>query len=137
MKPLVKSSKNEKSGKSTSLRAQWEKLSKKKTVKFGDARVAAVPISFAEYKRNVLEGQRALGRGLKALLSPGVKLDLPPDVPRYHADSELCVIGCLVRVLKGKSERGTFKNERFYPWSEAKIARMRKQLQKQQKDRAT
>lgn len=82
-----------------------------KTIRFGSVTVPVVKLTSAEIKRNVLAGQRALARVTKRLKTPGVELNLPPDVPSYHADSNN--LGRIIRVLNGKEESGVLVNGKF------------------------
>ena len=83
----------------------------KRKVTVGSVTVEVEAPSPEEVARNIRAGQEALARGLKALITPGVKLDLPKHVPRFYADPE--APNRVIRVLSGKRESGTFKNGRF------------------------
>ena len=86
---------------------------KSSPITFGSVTIDVVRATGAERERNIAEGVAALRRGAKALITPGVVLDLPPSAPRYHSDPE--VAGRLVRVMNGKETVGTFVNGKFKP----------------------
>ncbi len=82
-----------------------------KKVTFGAVTVEVPVPSSEEVARNVKAGQAALARAKKLIITPGVKLNPPKGVPLFHADPDRP--GCLVRVLNGKSEHGTFVGGKF------------------------
>ncbi|MHA4866499.1 hypothetical protein ACXZ1M_02205 [Duganella sp. PWIR1] len=82
-----------------------------KTVKFGS--VTAPAPSEAEVERNILAGQKALGRALRRMLRPGIDLPQPPDIPFFHADPD--IPGRIIRKLNGVTESGTIVNGKFRP----------------------
>ncbi|RZT09793.1 hypothetical protein SAMN05216319_1764 [Duganella sp. CF402] len=84
-----------------------------RTVKFGSVTVTAPAPSEAEVERNVLEGQKALGRALRRMLKPGVDIPQPPDIPFFHADPD--IPGRIIRKLNGVTESGTIVRGKFRP----------------------
>lgn len=83
----------------------------RRRVTVGSVTVDCPKPSAEEIARNVDAGQRALERGLKAMLVPGVKLDLPSDAPRYRADPERP--DRVIRAINGVEEHGTFVGGKF------------------------
>ena len=53
----------------------------------------------------------ALLRSRRKILRPGVLLDVPKDVPLYHADPEQPSL--IVRILNGKKRRGKLVDGKF------------------------
>lgn len=82
-------------------------------ITFGSVTIETERASGAERKRNIAEGVAALRRAAKAFATPGVALDLPSSVARYHSDPE--VAGRLVRVLNGEETVGHFVDGAFCP----------------------
>jgi hypothetical protein len=80
-------------------------------VTFGSTTIVAVRPSPSELRSNILEGQRALARARDAIITPGVKVDLPKGVPFYHAHPEKP--GYIIRDLDGKQETGMVENGMF------------------------
>lgn len=64
-----------------------------------------------EVARNIKEGQSALARAKTMIVTPGVKIDVAPGVPLFHADPDRP--DRLVRVLDKKVEYGRFVNGKF------------------------
>lgn len=85
----------------------------KPTVKvtFGSVTIETTPPDEAEIKRNIKAGQDAFRRAKHVLVTPGVELNIPDDVPLFHADPN--EPDKIVRVLHGKTERGKIVNGRF------------------------
>jgi len=86
-------------------------MNKKSTITSGSAKEKTKRVVKTQREKNILWGNKFL-RGLaKALKTPGVKLNLPADAPRYHANDN----GQLVRVLNGEESTGVMKNGLFVP----------------------
>ena len=81
------------------------------TVRFGDVTVTARRPSDAEVQHSIDSSTLALGRALKSLLKPGVRIRPKKDVPLYSAapDAE----NVFIRLLNGKRDRGILKNGQF------------------------
>jgi hypothetical protein len=81
-------------------------------VTFGSVTIDNVErASGPERERNVAEGVAALRRAATALSTPGVTLDLPPSMARYHSHPN--ADGRLIRVMNGEETTGTFENGTF------------------------
>lgn len=87
------------------------KRKRDRRITFGSVTVAYTEPDPSEIAKNIRESQKALERGLKAMLTPGVTLNLPDDVPRYHADPANPEY--VIRVLNGVEERGTCVRGKF------------------------
>lgn len=80
-------------------------------VKFGGVVVTAPKPSSAQVKHNVAASSDALERAAKRLMRPGIRLYAKKGVPLYSADPERP--GVYIRVLNGKTERGTLEDGAF------------------------
>lgn len=64
-----------------------------------------------QVRANVLAGQEILKKLAKILAKPGVSLDVPPDIPLYHADDSNPDF--IIQDLNGKNRRGRFEDGKF------------------------
>lgn len=80
-------------------------------VTFGSVTVKVHELRISEVKRNIKEGQDALSRAIKRIITPGVKIEVARGVPMFHANPTQP--GQIVRQLNGKSESGVFVNGKF------------------------
>lgn len=83
----------------------------KTTVAFGSVVIEAYGQETAEIKRNVEAGQLSLARAKGKILRPGVKIQVPKNVPIFHADPSHP--GKIVRELNGKRQSGMFIEGKF------------------------
>lgn len=74
-------------------------------VTFGSVTVATVAPSRDEVERNIQAGQKAMARGLKAFLKPGVRILRKKNVPLFSVDPDNPNI--IIRKLNDKTDRGT------------------------------
>jgi hypothetical protein len=77
-----------------------------RTVRFGAVTVIVGKLAPDEETRNIRQGQLALKRASKTLVTPGVTMVQKKTVPFFHADPK--VPGRVIRVLNGKKASGTF-----------------------------
>jgi hypothetical protein len=82
-------------------------------LKFGAVTVSNTAPDKATVAANVTAGRDALRRAGEALVKPGVKLQLRPEVPRFRADAS--ERGMLIRELNGTEQRGRIVNGTFVP----------------------
>jgi hypothetical protein len=75
------------------------------TVRFGSATVKA-PVSKEEWARNIGQGQTAMEKLAKVLVTPGIKGRVPPTLPLYRADPD--DPSRVIRLLGGDEVRGSF-----------------------------
>ena len=62
-------------------------------------------------KKNILDGQMALARGLEAFKTKGVKLNVSKGIPLFQASPNNPQL--LLRNIDGKIDQGIFKNGQF------------------------
>ena len=87
-------------------------ISKSKVaVTFGSVTVLTTRPSASQVQKNIVEGQQALQRARKAIVTPGIKLEHKKDVPLYF--------GCeddsrsMIREMNGIRERGRWVDDHF------------------------
>ena len=88
-----------------------EKQPPKSIVTFGSVTTESSALGKEEEARNIKAGQSALARAKTLIVTPGVTIKVGRNVPLFHADPDRP--DELVRVWRGKRERGVFVNGRF------------------------
>jgi len=81
------------------------------TVTFGSVTIRTEPVDPDVIRKNIIEGQKALARGLEAFKSKGVKLNVPKGTALYQANPNNPNL--LIRNIDGKIDQGVFENGQF------------------------
>jgi len=81
------------------------------TVTFGSVTIRTERPTPEAIKKNILDGQMALARGLEAFKTKGVKLNVSKGTALYQANPNNPEL--LIRNIDGKIDQGVFENGQF------------------------